>query len=357
MISYVRSRGLHAVAAIAPMTPRPFLYCRMQPSPAADWSASVFSTIPLTARQYMRTAGCLCKTTNPGFVVSSSRQDHRSTRRPTTASTRPGFAGSSPRGYARTSVVSMRPMDRGTPRPRPTRRQIAPFPRVFHGMFGLSLTRRGYPMRSYSFVSSRTISVARNVVHMPRRLSVSSTPIHKTMRPLRTRTATKTRPRDNLHIGSTPRRGGNADQDLRTLERRRPALRQAIRPVGQPAGGPQQHRHPRLRAGRATGVGGLPLHRELPCVGGGGRAHPDRGEPPLGRGREGARERLVVWRPDAARGRAGDPHDHHDELHPRGSHSRTGVALATADSDPPGEHPTDPGETVQGPLARDRLIT
>src|SRR5947199_6229602 len=36
-------------------------------------------------------------------------------------------------------------------------------------------------MRSKSAVKSRTISVARNVVHMPRRLSVSSTPIQRTM--------------------------------------------------------------------------------------------------------------------------------------------------------------------------------
>src|SRR2546428_1877661 len=48
-------------------------------------------------------------------------------------------------------------------------------------MFGFNRTRRGYPMRSISFVATRTISVARNVVHIPRRLSVSSTPTQRTM--------------------------------------------------------------------------------------------------------------------------------------------------------------------------------
>src|SRR5437899_10978146 len=36
-------------------------------------------------------------------------------------------------------------------------------------------------MRSISFVATRTISVARYVVHIPRRLSVSSTPTQRTM--------------------------------------------------------------------------------------------------------------------------------------------------------------------------------
>src|SRR6266540_4550666 len=110
---------------------------------------------------------------------------------------------------------------------------MAAFPRVFQGTFGLRRTSLGYPIRLYSVVSSRTSSVARKLVHIPRRLSVSSTPIHRTMCLLRTRRRTKNRFRDNLHIGSAPRRDRNADQDLRTLERGRPAVRQAVGELGQ----------------------------------------------------------------------------------------------------------------------------
>ena len=65
-------------------------------------------------------------------------------------------------------------MKRFGPVPFPNLMTSAPFPRVFQGVAGLSLTNLGFPMRSRSW-NSLIISVARNVVQLPFMESVSST--------------------------------------------------------------------------------------------------------------------------------------------------------------------------------------
>ncbi|MCK4949927.1 MAG: hypothetical protein KAS60_07560, partial [Thermoplasmata archaeon] len=75
-----------------------------------------------------------------------------------------------------TDVPEISPAKRLLPPPRPILTQMAPLPRVFHGMFGFSRTNLGYPIKSKSS-NSLMISDTRYVVHIPDRESVSSTPM------------------------------------------------------------------------------------------------------------------------------------------------------------------------------------
>src|SRR5438132_1021335 len=135
-------------------------------------------------------------------------------------------------------------------------------------MSGLRRTSRGYPIRSKSAVKSRTISVARNVVHMPRRLSVSSTPIQRTI----TSTSKSVHPQksrgseDSYSVG--PFEARHAGEDVRILRRGRPPIREADRPLGQSPSRPQQFRHTRLGDRRDECDGTVVVDSEIdPTVG------------------------------------------------------------------------------------------
>src|SRR6266571_5870307 len=149
----------------------------------------------------------------------------------------------------------------------------------------------------------------------------------------------------------------DADQDVRVLQRGWPPLREADGSLAEPEGGPQQHRHPDLRARGPSGLGRLPLHGELPCLRGGRRPHPDRREPPLGRRREGPRQELVRRWSDAARGCPGDSYGDHVELHPGSRHPRAGPPAPASRPDPSGERPAATAQARERALPRDRLIT
>ncbi len=141
--SYVRSRGLQAAAANAPMMPRPFLYSRRTPGDRTAANASSFETIRRTAFQYKLAAGWLGRMQNPGLVVGSWNSDRLSTRRATRARRRQRSSSPSAQAWDQMGRPSSSPIRVLRPAPCPNRTQIAPLPRVFHGTFGFNRTRRG----------------------------------------------------------------------------------------------------------------------------------------------------------------------------------------------------------------------
>src|SRR6267143_2937548 len=142
-------------------------------------------------------------------------------------------------------------------------------------------------MRSKSLVRSRTSSVARNVVHIAPRLSVSSTPIQRTMTSPGNTAGNKNPSPGNLQIGSPLRtQRPDANPNVRTVRGGGSPVREGDGPMGELARRPQQYRDPDFGARRPPNLRRFPLHRELPRLRSGRRRpDPDRGEHPLGGGR------------------------------------------------------------------------
>src|SRR3990172_7608357 len=102
-------------------------------------------------------------------------------------------------------------------------------------------------MRSYSSVSARMSSVARDVVHIPPRLSVSSTPIQRTMAaPPKASEGKKNPLREGSNRDGPFDTSSDDSPHVRILPRRRAAPDEALGPLGQLAGGPQRSEERRV---------------------------------------------------------------------------------------------------------------